>query len=95
MADLEQGSASHQHEAAAVIQKHFRRYQAQKRYKQQQSAASTIQQHASRFLARRQVGYAYEWAGNQPHQSCQSAGSGPLVCISMRPYSSKARIDIC
>uniref|UniRef100_A0A383VJC1 Uncharacterized protein n=1 Tax=Tetradesmus obliquus TaxID=3088 RepID=A0A383VJC1_TETOB len=55
MADLKQGSASHQHEAAAVIQKHFRRYQAQKRYKQQQSATSTIQQHASRFLARRQA----------------------------------------
>jgi hypothetical protein len=63
---MTQDGASRQNEAAAVIQKHFRRYRAQKRYKQQQSAASTIQQHASKFLARRKVGSAsaHKWVLN-------------------------------
>jgi hypothetical protein len=67
---MSQTSASRQDEAAAVIQKHVRRYQAQKRYKQQQSAASTIQQHTTRFLARRKVGYSDVWTSTTGVTSC-------------------------
>jgi hypothetical protein len=71
---MSHSSASRQDEAAPVIQKHVRRYQAQKRYKQQKSAASTMQQHTARFFARRKVRYAVDW----PHML--SDGLEPTQC---------------